>query len=279
MKVVVTGGSGLAGHFVVEDLVDHGHEVLSVDRVRPARAVAPFRLADLLDLGQTYDCLAGAQAVVHYAAIPRPIYDTDDVVFRTNVMTTFNVLEAAARLGVRRVVLASSVSVLGLPFNYHYIAPRDVPIDEEHPSQPQDPYALSKVIGEEIAKAFVRRTGMTAVSLRLAWIHTPATFKEQLVPLWDDPAGGAANLWSYVDSRDSAQACRHALTADISGHEAFFIAAANSFMKIPTAELVRKYYPEAVVAPDLEGNAPILKTAKAERMLGYKPEYRWEDYF
>jgi nucleoside-diphosphate-sugar epimerase len=279
MKVTVTGGSGLAGRFVVEDLVEHGHQVLSVDRVRPTRVVAPIRLADLLDLGQTYDCLADAEAVVHYAAIPRPIYDTDDVVFRTNVMTTFNVLEAVARLGIKRVVLASSVSVLGFPFNYHYFAPKYVPIDEEHPSQPQDPYALSKVVGEEIGKAFVRRTGMTVVSLRLAWIHTPETFKEQLCPFWDDPAGGASNLWSYVDSRDSAQACRRALEADIKGHEAFFVAASNTFMKIPTVALVRQYYPEALIAPDMEGCVAILKTTKAEKMLGYKPEYRWESYF
>jgi nucleoside-diphosphate-sugar epimerase len=279
MKVTVTGGSGHAGHFVVEDLVEHGYDVQSVDQVRPAHPVTSYRLMDLLDLGQVYDCLSGADAVVHYGAIPRPIYDTDDAVFRTNVMSTFNVFEAATRLGIKRVVLASSVSVLGYPFFYNYFAPKYVPIDEEHPLQPQDPYALTKVVGEEIAQAFVRRTGMTVISLRLAWIHTPETFKEQLCPFWENPEGGASNLWSYVDSRDSAQACRRALEADLAGHEAFFISAANTFMKVPTAGLFKQYYPEAKIAPEMEGCAPVLNTSKAERLIGYKPEYRWESYF
>jgi nucleoside-diphosphate-sugar epimerase len=279
VKVTVTGGSGHAGHFVVEDLVKHGYDVLSVDRVKPSHPISTYRLADLTDLGQAYDCLANVDAIVHYAAIPRPIYDPEDVVFRTNVMTTFNVFEAAARLGIKRVVLASSISVTGYPFFYKYFAPKYVPIDEEHPMQPQDPYALSKVVGEEIANAFVRRTGMTAISLRLAWIHTPETFKEQLCPFWENPEGGASNLWTYVDSRDSAQACRRALEANLTGHEAFYISAANTFMKTPTADLVRKYYPETKIAPDMEGTAPILNTAKAARLIGYKPEYRWESYF
>lgn len=279
MNVVVTGGSGLAGRFVVEDLVRHGYAVTSVDRVKPVPVLAPNRLVDLQDLGQAYGCLAGAEAVVHLAAIPRPGFDTNEVVFRTNVMTTFNVLEAAAQLGLRRLVLASSKSVLGYPFFYHRFAPHYVPIDEDHPLQPQDPYALSKVVGEEMAKAFVRRSGMTIISLRLAWIHTPETFKQQLQPMWDDPAAGASNLWGYVDARDAAQACRRALEVDLTGHEAFFIAAPDTFMKTPTAELVRRFYPEARIAPDFAGRPSLLSTAKAARLLRYKAEYTWESYF
>jgi len=278
VKIVVTGGSGLAGAFIVQDLVQQGYDVLSVDRVKPTQPISAYRLVDMEDLGQVYGCAHGADAIVHFAAIPRPIHDADEVVFRTNVMTTFNVLEAAAQLGIARVVLASSVSVLGYPFNYHYFAPQAVPIDEDHALQPQDPYALSKVVGETMAQAFVRRSGMTAISLRLAWIHTPETFKQQLQPMWADPAAGASNLWAYVDARDAAQACRLALAVDGRGHEAFFIAAPNTFMKTPSLELVRQFYAEAKTPATWAGNPSLLSTAKAERVLGFKASYTWESY-
>ena len=280
MKVVVTGGSGHAGAFIVRDLVENGFDVLNTDRIKPVTSLAPFRFANLEDLGQVYGVLHNAEAVIHFAAIPRPIYDTDEVVFRTNVMTTFNVLEAAAQLKIPRVVLASSISVLGYPFYYHYFAPQYVPIDENHPLLPQDPYALSKVVGETIAPAFVRRSGMTVISLRLAWIHTAESFKQQIVPLWDNPGGdAAANLWGYIDSRDAAQACRLALTANLPGHQAMFIAAPNTFMKIPTAELLRRYYPETKIPEDWTGTPALLTTAKAERDLGFRAQYLWESYF
>lgn len=280
MKIVVTGGSGHAGSFVVQDLVEHGNDVLSVDRTKPARPVSRYRFANLEDLGEVYGCLHDAEAVVHFAALPRPIFDNDEVVYRTNTMTTFNVLEAAAQLGRQRVVLASSMSVLGYPFFYHYFAPEYVPIDEAHPLKPQDPYALSKVVGEVMAQAFARRAGMTVISLRLGWIHTAETFKQQIVPFWDNPGGdAAANLWGYVDSRDAAQACRLALSADLKGHEAFFIAAPNTFMKTPTADLVRKFYPETKILDGLAGNRALLSSAKAEHMLGFHAEHLWESYF
>ncbi|MGH2615638.1 MAG: NAD-dependent epimerase/dehydratase family protein, partial [Thermomicrobiales bacterium] len=233
MRVVVTGGSGLAGRAVVTDLIEHGFGVTNVDLVT-ADGPAPFRRADLGDLGQVYGCLRGAEAVIHFAAIPRPTFDVPEVVFRTNVMSTFNVLEAASALGIKRVVWASSVSVLGFPFNEAPLAPAYVPIDEAHPEQPQDAYALSKRVGEEVAAGYARRGRISVVSLRFPWIHTPQTFAEQVRPLWPDPAAGASNLWSYIDARDVAAAVRLALLAEINGHEACFVAAADSFMPIPT---------------------------------------------
>ncbi len=276
-SVVVTGGSGLAGSQVVEFLVQAGYRVLNVDRAKPSLDNAPYHLIDLEDLGQVYGCLAGAEAVVHLAAIPRPVFHTGEVVFRTNVMSTFNVLEAAANLGIQRVVYASSISVLGFPFFYRPLAPRYVPIDEEHPKLPQDPYGLSKYIGEELAEAFVRRCDMTVISLRLAWIHTPETFKQQLVPMWDDPSAGASNLWGYIDGRDVAQACQLALEVDLSGHQPFFIAAPNTFMKTPTVALMRQFYPDAEIRR-LEGTQSLFSSARAESRLGFKAQHTWESY-
>src|SRR6188472_237292 len=168
MKVVVTGGSGKAGRAVVRDLLEHGHDVLDVDLVpsplsSSPDAPAPFLPADVTDFGQTLEALSGGermpgvQAVVHLAAIPSPIHATPDVVFRTNITSTHTVFAAAARLGLERVVWASSETTLGLPFDR---PPDFVPVDEEHELRPESSYALSKVLGEEMARQFHRWSGI-----------------------------------------------------------------------------------------------------------------------
>jgi nucleoside-diphosphate-sugar epimerase len=280
MRVVVTGGSGLAGFAVVQELVAHGYQVVCADLSPPPQAIAPYKLLDCTDIGQVFGALAGAEAVVHLAAIPRPVYHTPEQVFRTNVMAVFNVLEVAATLGIQRVVYVSSVSVLGAPFHYTSFAPRYAPIDEDHPRTPEDAYALSKYLGEELAEAFVRRCAgaLSVVSLRFPWIHTPQSFREQLWPHWDEPEFGATNLWSYVDTRDVGRACRLALMADIVGHEAMFVSAANSFMNQDIVPLVRRFYPDTEIRAGFTGNRSLLDNSKASRLLGYEPAYSWEMY-
>lgn len=280
MKVVVTGGSGLAGSAVVWHLLDTGFDVVSIDRVEPQYPLSEFRFVDCTDLGQVYGACHDAEAIAHLAAIPRPIHHTPDQVFGANIMATFNIFEAAAALRIPRVVYVSSMSVLGLPFSYKPIRLSYLPIDEAHPKAPQDAYALSKTLGEDIALAFVRRMAgaLSVVSLRFPWIHTPATFKSVLTPLWDDPAGGATNLWGYIDTRDVARACRLALEADISGHEAFYISARNTFMKTDSASLAQRYYPQAKARSRLAGNQSLFDTSKAKARLGYEAQFSWEDY-
>ena len=277
MRVVVTGGSGLAGSAVVTHLLEHGFETTNVDLV-PGTGAAPFRRADLGDLGQVYGAIRGADAIVHFAAIPRPTFDVPEVVFRTNIMSTFNVLEAAHTLGVRRVVIASSVSVLGFPFNERPLVPRYVPIDEDHPSQPQDAYALSKQLVEELAAGFARRGRLRIVSLRFPWIHTPETFARDIRPLPADSAVAAANLWSYIDTRDAAEAVRLGLAADVSSHEACFVAAADSFALEPSPELVARHYPETIIRDGFAGHVSLLSSAKARRLLGFQPQWSWRSY-
>jgi nucleoside-diphosphate-sugar epimerase len=257
--------------------MEHGFDVVNVDLV-PSDGRTPFRRADLVDLGQTYGCLRDADAVVHFAAIPRPTLDVPEVVFRTNVMSTFNLLEAASTLGINRVVYASSVSVLGFPFFARPLAPEYVPIDEAHPLLPQDAYALSKRIGEELAAGFARRGSLTVVSLRFPWIHTPQTFAEQLQPLWQDPAAGASNLWSYIDTRDVAEAARLALAAEVAGHVPCFVAASDSFMPIPSRLLVADHYPATAIQEDLADHASLLSSAKAEALLGFRAKQSWRSY-
>jgi nucleoside-diphosphate-sugar epimerase len=279
MKIVVTGGSGLAGIHVVDELTAHGYEVLVVDILPPSEINVAFKLINVEDIGQVYGCLQGADGVIHLAAIPRPTFHSSEVVYRTNTLSTFNVFEASANLGIKRIVYASSISVLGYPFYHRFFEPEFLPIDERHPNKPQDPYALSKYLGEEIAKAYVRSHGLEVVSLRIAWIHTPETFKQQLVPMQKDPEEGASNLWLYVDGRDVGQACRLAIEKEISGHNPFYITAKNTFMKIPSKELAASFYPNARILPEFGGHQSFISSSQAEKCLGYIPQYSWEDYF
>jgi nucleoside-diphosphate-sugar epimerase len=278
MRVVVTGGSGLVATYLIDNLLTSGHEVISVDRVKPSSPRTKYRIADLEDLGHVYSCLEQAEAVIHLAALHLGT-EPNQVVFRTNVMSTYNILEASAGLGIRKVVLASSKSVLGYPGYYRAFAPRYAPIDEEHPLLPQDSYALSKVACEETASAFVRRTtDMSVISIRPTWIHTADTFRQYIPPIWDNPASGASILWCYVDVRDVAQAFELALNAQLPGHESFYIAADNSFMKQPTNELMRRFYPDTELRSEQDDCWSVLSSAKAVRMLGYQPKYSWESY-
>jgi nucleoside-diphosphate-sugar epimerase len=277
MHIVVTGGSGLVATCLIDNLLTSGHEVISVDRVKPAAPRTKYRLADLEDLGHVYSCLERAEAVIHLAALHLGT-EPNQVVFRTNVMSTYNILDASAGLGIRKVVLASSKSVLGYPGFYRAFAPHYAPIDEAHPLLAQDPYALSKVACEEIASAFVRRTKMSVISLRPTWIHTADTFRQYIPPIWDNPEAGASILWCYVDVRDVSQAFELALNADLPGHEAFYIAADNSFMKQSTEELMRRFYSETELRPEREDCWSVLSSGKAARLLGYKPAHSWESY-
>ena len=177
-KVVVTGGSGKAGRAVVRDLLEHGYEVLSVDLVPPAERLCPSLVADLTDLGETYDAFRGYEMVVHLAAIPAPGIRTDEVTFRTNTLSTYNVFSVAKDIGMSRVVWASSETTLGLPFDRQQ--PAYAPMDENHPLYPESSYALSKVLGEEMARQFNRWTGIPFIGLRFSNIMEPQDYESSL---------------------------------------------------------------------------------------------------
>jgi nucleoside-diphosphate-sugar epimerase len=271
MRVVVTGSAGKAGRAVVRDLVDHGHDVLAVDL---ARGDAPCEqlVADVTGYGETVEALRGADAVVHLAAIPAPGLRPDALTFRVNTTSTYNAFAAAALHGLRRVVWASSETVLGLPFDREL--PPYAPIDEEQPPLPQSSYSLSKAAGEELARHFARWTGIPHVGLRFSNIMEPHDYA-RFATWQDDPQVRRWNLWSYVDARDVAQSCRLGLEAEVGGADAFIVAAADTVMERPSAELMAEVYPSVPVRGELGEHETLLSIGKARRLLGYEPAFSW----
>ncbi len=267
----------MLGRWVVRHFLEQGYEVTNVDTRHPEEPLCPTLIVDLQDLGQTYGALAGADAVVHLAAIPRAGMVPPETTFRNNVMSTYNVLEAAAGLGIRKAVVASSESSYGICFAVHPFGPQYVPMDEAHPQLPQDSYGLSKVVGELTADMFHRRTGMQVVSLRLGNVIPPEWYEQ--FPSWiDKPEERERILWSYIDTRDAAEACRLAVEAEGLGSVALNLASDETSMAVPSRELMAARYPEVqdYRAP-LEGHESLLSSEKAMRLLGWQPKRRWRE--
>jgi nucleoside-diphosphate-sugar epimerase len=280
-KIAVTGGSGKAGRPIVRHLFEQGHQVLNIDQVPSPEsyhpeAPIPFLRADVTDFGQALeslsggDTLPGIEAVVHLAAIPSPAHATADQVFRTNVTSTHAVFSAARRLGLQRIVWASSETMLGLPFDR---PPNYVPVDERH-VYPETSYALSKVVGEEMARQFNRWSGIPIIGLRFSNVMIAEDYNR--FAAWQtDPHARKWNLWGYVDESHVAQSVSLALEADIDGTDNFIIAAADTVMRTPSRELMAEVYPDVPVAETVSGNDTLLDISHAREVLGYDPTFSW----
>lgn len=284
MKVLVTGARGKVGRAAVEALLDKGHEVVATDLMRPTferkgEREVPYTMADLTDAGDAFAVTRGVDAVVHCAAIPEPTGNPPHVVFHTNIMATFNMIEAAIRFGVKRFVYISSETVPGFFFPEREDLPDYAPVDEEHEIRPQDPYALSKWFGELLMDAAVRRSDIKCISLRPSWVQYEENYERNLGPQVRDESVLSANLWSYIDVYDMADAIVLATESDLPGHDVFYIASPDNATGKDFGELLHKYYGDKIALkpvdrPDSSG----ISTAKAQRVLGYSPKRSWKDY-
>lgn len=284
MKIVVTGAHGKVGRAATSALLDAGHEVVATDLSRPGfeRPVpnsARYTMADLTDAGEAFAVIRGADAVVHTAAIPEPTGNPPQVVFRTNLMATFNVLEAAVRFGVKRFVNISSETVPGFFFPERDFLPEYAPVDELHPIRPQDPYALSKHFSEQLMDAAVQRSDIRCISLRPSWVQYEGNYEHNLGPQIRDAAVLSPNLWSYIDAYDLADAIVLAAESDLSGHEVFYIASPDNVGGHDFAAVLQEYYGDRIELRPLERkDASGISSRKAMDLLGWSPKRSWRDY-
>jgi nucleoside-diphosphate-sugar epimerase len=277
MKIVVTGSSGQFGQHVVRNLTAAGHGVLGIDRVANP-SIRPSWVCDLSRTGDLFEALAGAEAVVHLAAISAPNLMPDSVTFNNNTSAVYNVLKAAADLKIGRLVIASSIAAYGFLYARKMPQPKYLPLDEEHPCQPTDSYGLSKVVGETIADSFATATGASVSSVRLPGINFDPEFK-LIKERFANPRYRLPGFWTYVDVRDAAEACRLALEAAPPGHTIFNAAAPTSNMREPTDDLLKQYLPTVKKREDrLVGNWSGMDSSKAERILGFRAQRVWERY-
>lgn len=278
-KVVVTGGSGRLGQFVIRELLARRYQVLSLDRVAPREKLCMSWLVDLRHPGDLFEALRGAFGIIHLGAYQAPNLAPDAETLSNNVSATYNVLRAAADMGVKRVVMASSTAAFGFIYATKLWAPEYLPLDELHPSTPQDSYGLSKVLGERIADSIVSLyPGMTLSSLRFPGVNfdlTYGSFRER----WRNPRSRTSGFWTYIDARDAAVTCRLALEAKFHGHEVFIASAPLNCMIQPTLQLVKQYLPKGVKIRNVSGTHwSCVDSSKARRVLRFKPEHIWQNY-
>ena len=274
--IVVTGAAGRLGRMVVQLLVDQGREVLATDQLDADDLPAEFVRCDLVDAEAVGDILKDAEAVIHMGAIPGPMRDPPRVIFDNNVASTFNVMMSAAELGLRRVVFSSSAFGMGWAHDGNAFVPLYLPLDEEHPMMPFEPYGLSKQVGEDIGRMIARNSDTTVVSLRFTNVALPEVIAEfpWPAPTPEDPL--TLMMWAYAEASGVAEAHVLALDAEIEEYEAFMLAQPSSRFAEPTVDLARSNFGDRVeIREGLEGTASVISTEKAQRLLGWRPRFDW----
>ena len=280
-RVAVTGSSGKLGRAVVGHLLEQGWDVVALDRVASPRADVVSSVVELTDFGQAVEALSGiddrhggVDALVHLAAIPAPGLRPNAATFATNITASYNAYSAAIRAGVRKIVWASSETVLGLPFDE---PPPYVPVDEEYPPRPNSTDSLVKTLEEELARQLCRwHPDLSMTGLRFSNVMYPEDYAQ--FPSYDaDPQLRRWNLWGYIDARDGAQAVRLALNDETVGADVFIIANADTVMSRPNETLLAEVFPDVPLTRPVAPHETLLSIDKARRLLGYQPQHSWRN--
>jgi nucleoside-diphosphate-sugar epimerase len=280
-RIIVTGGSGKAGYWIVKHLVEEGYDVINVDTRRPAVTQCRTVVADLTQAGQVITAFSPHgtgnrtpyDGVIHMAAIPRAHENPNDEIFRVNSLSTYNVLEACGLLGIRKAVIASSESSYGLCFADKFFEPHYLPMDEAHPQLPEDTYGLTKVVNEVTAAMFHRRDGTQILSFRIGNLICPEDH-EPIKARFDHPEDRLRILWSYIDSRDLAIACRLGIEKEGLGCEPVIIAADDTSSNLPSQELIRRFLPGVKeFKQPVTGRRAFISNARIKQLLGWEQKF------
>nr|WP_180217020.1 NAD(P)-dependent oxidoreductase [Agrobacterium vitis] len=291
-RIVFTGGTGKAGRHAVPHLLAKGYSILNLD-LKPLDCPGVNTLiTDITDSGQVFNALtthfgfdgydhgappSAPDAVVHFAAIPRVMIEPDNSTFSANVVGTYNVIEAAMKLGVRKVIIASSETTYGVCFAEGDKEFHSFPLEEDYDSDPMDSYGLSKVVNEKTARAFAMRYKADIYALRIGNViepHDYANFPGYL----DNPMSRKRNAWSYIDARDLGEIVHLCIEKDGLGFQVFNAVNDTITADLPTREFLAKYCPDTPVLREMGENEAPISNRKAREMLGFKEAHPWRKY-
>ena len=292
MRILFTGGSGKAGRHAIEYLLNAGHKVLNLDKTPLDLPGVNTRLADITDAGQVFDVMASYtgydelepgtgvpsfDAVVHFAAVPRLLMTSDNECYRVNTLGTYNVIDAAVKFGVKKIIFASSETTYGVCFADGERKPESLPIDEDHPVIPEDSYAMSKVVNEVTARSFQRRSGFDIYGLRINNVIEPHEYEQDFPNYFANPDMRRRNIFAYIDARDLGHMVECCLNTDGLGFEVFNVSNDDHSVNQTTQEIITRYY-QGVPAAEMGETETFYSNAKAKRLLGYAPKHRWGMY-
>ena len=290
MRIFFTGGSGKAGKHAIEHLVGLGHRVTNADLVPLGRDGVPDLRVDLTDAGQVFDALSAYaghdelepgsgvpsyDAVVHFAAIPAILIRPDNETYRINTLSTYNVIEAAVKLGIGKVIFASSETTYGVCFADGEVRPEYVPVDEEHPTVPQDSYAMSKVVNEVTARSFQARSGIDIYGLRINNVIEPDEYETAFPAFVAEPALRRRNIFAYIDARDLGHMVECCLRTDGLGYEVFNVSNDDTSVAITSEEVYDRFYAGVEQRRELTGFQTFYANDKAKRLVGFAPRHAW----
>lgn len=293
MRILFTGGSGKAGRHVVPYLIDRGHRVVNVDLVPLDHPGVDNLTADITDSGQMFNVLSSYanfdeldpgtgvprfDAVVHFAAVPRILIHPDNETFRINAVGTYNVIEAAVKLGIRKIVIASSETTYGICFSDGITLPRSLPLEEDYDVDPMDSYGLSKVVNEATARTFQRRSGADIYALRIGNVIEPHEYQQNFPAYFADPDLRRRNVFCYIDARDLGQIVDLCLKTDGLGFEVFNAGNDNNSVHLPNSELLRRYYPDVPLTRPLTEDEALFSNRKIREVLGFRQAHDWRMY-
>ncbi|WP_342078527.1 NAD(P)-dependent oxidoreductase [Yoonia sp. SS1-5] len=291
MRVFFTGGSGKAGKWAIRHLQQQGHRVLNVDRVASGLDCSEL-LVDLCDPGQVIGAMSQFadfheldegtgvpryDAVVHFAAVPRVMIGTDGECFRQNTQSTYNVIEAATKLGIPKIIFASSETTYGVCFADGEVLPDYVPVDEDHPTVPHDSYAMSKVCNEVTGRSFQARSGADIYGLRINNVIEPDEYATNFPAFLDDPATRRRNIFAYIDARDLGHMVDCCLRTDGLGYQVFNVANDDMSVSISTDEVRARFYPDVPLQRPMRPDETFYANDKAKRLVGFAPQHSWRE--
>lgn len=290
MRVFFTGGSGKAGRHAIPVLQAAGHRVVNIDQVPCGLPETPELLIDLCDSGQVFGAMTQwadfdeldtppqpYDAVVHFAAVPRVLIGSDGQCFMQNTQSTYNVIEAAVKLGIRKIIFASSETTYGVCFAAGEIKPSYIPVDEEHPTVPHDSYAMSKVCNEATARSFAARSGADIYGLRINNVIEPHEYAENFPAFVADASLRRRNIFGYIDARDLGQMVNCCLATDGLGYEVFNVANEDTSVAMSSADVARTFYDGVPCTREMGQFETFYSVQKAKRMVGFSPAYGWRD--